>query len=152
MVKIKGKVLYHWKNPALRQDRCINNEAKEFIVEECKEASSGVVIWGKFNGEWSCNPWSCRALIRQLTEENKKLQTKLDRYRWIPVGERLPELFKVPHPHSEEVWIAGVALPNPPHTGWFERERGWRYGDGTVEIFPSHWMPIIPLDEKEKNV
>ncbi len=76
-----------------------------------------------------------------------ELKAKL---RWIPVSERLPKLFDIPHPHSARVLIylspdisemvGGVNI------GWLEKDRGWRYGDGTREIFPTYWMPITPLD------
>lgn len=82
----------------------------------------------------------------QFTKDKqiKQLQAALDKHRWIPVSES-PELFDIPHPHSKEVSITGV--PDI-YTGWFEKDRGWRHGDGTVEVFPTHWKPIH-LPEKE---
>jgi len=76
--------------------------------------------------------------LLELEAENKRLK---EENRWIPVSEK-PELFDVPHPHSEEVLIFGVEGMKR-LIGWFEKDRGWRYGDGTIEVFPTLWKPII---------
>lgn len=69
MSKPKGNIIYRWKNPHPRKYRILNNEAEEYIVIEDKEAVSGVVIYGKFNKEWTCGPWSANPLVRQLQAE-----------------------------------------------------------------------------------
>ena len=72
------KIIYQWKNPSSKTDRIRHNEAEEYAVVERKEASSGICIYAKFNDEWSPNPWSARALVRQILAENKRLRNILD--------------------------------------------------------------------------
>lgn len=49
---------------ARRQDM-----ASEYAIICDKKASAGIMVYGKFNGEWSANPWSTRFLIRELLEK-----------------------------------------------------------------------------------
>lgn len=72
------KIIYQWKNPSSRTDRIKHNEAKEYAVVEIKEASSGICIYAKFNDDWSPNPWSARALVRQILAQNKRLRETLE--------------------------------------------------------------------------
>ncbi len=72
------KIIYHWKNPHRRERRVMDNEASEYIIVENKEASSGIVVYGKFNDKWSANPWSSRPLIKQLRAENKELLERIE--------------------------------------------------------------------------
>ena len=75
---LNRKIIYRWKNPSLRKYRIMNNEAAEYIIVRENEASSGIVIYGKFNDEWSANPWSTRPLIKQLCNEIKELKKMKD--------------------------------------------------------------------------
>lgn len=73
----KGKIVYRWENPSSWQDRTKQNEAREFIVIQDDDANSGVITYGLFNDEWSCNPWNVRPLLRHIIEKNKQLQAEL---------------------------------------------------------------------------
>ena len=61
-----AKIIFQWKNPTEKRQRIINNEAEEYAVEENKEANSDIIIYGRYGPSWQANPWSARALVKQL--------------------------------------------------------------------------------------
>ena len=73
----------------------------------------------------------------------KQLQAELAEHRWIPVSERLPELFDLAHPHSADVLI--YTKDEEVYIGWYTHTppKGWRYDDGTFKANVTHWTPII---------
>lgn len=78
--------------------------------------------------------------ILRIFDEFQQLQAQLSAYRWRKVEEELPKIFDVPHSHSADVLI--YPIYGCVVIGWFEKDMGWRYGEGTIEKFPTHWMPI----------
>ena len=61
-----GEIVFRWENPSSRKDRIMSNEAKEYVVVKDQKAQSGVVVFGKYNDEWHCNPWNSRPVIREM--------------------------------------------------------------------------------------
>ncbi len=52
------------ESDARRQDM-----ADEYAVVAETNANAGVIIYGKYNGDWLANPWSTRFLVRELLGE-----------------------------------------------------------------------------------
>lgn len=50
---------------AMRQDM-----ASEYAVISDPQANGGLIVYAKYRGEWSANPWSTRFLIRVLLENS----------------------------------------------------------------------------------
>lgn len=78
----------------------------------------------------------------QLQDENEQLQAELEKHRWIPVTERLPE-------NIATVWILLYAKATEflcPNKGFYgEDENGWGWkilGDGLLTKV-TYWKPII---------
>jgi len=65
------KLIYAWDNPNPDYIRVHNNEAKAYAITKHKEASSGIIIYGKFGLEWIANPQSDRPLIKHLLNRIK---------------------------------------------------------------------------------
>ncbi|KKN07453.1 hypothetical protein LCGC14_1066790 [marine sediment metagenome] len=83
-----AKIIYRWLNPnPSRRARMIANEAKEYIVEENAEANSGIIVYGRYANETIANPWSTRALVKQLIDERNTL--KASRENLVDVLERI---------------------------------------------------------------
>jgi len=67
------------------EDAMWQDMADEYAVVVKSEANAGLIVYGKFNGEWKANPWSVRFLIRVLLENsgiclssfNKKFNPRL---------------------------------------------------------------------------
>ena len=65
-----------------------------------------------------------------------KLQAELDKHRWIPVSERLPEKTKEDLRPKLLVYNEdGIAVQE-----WRHYDFGWSFSDDTGE--PTHWKPI----------
>ena len=45
--------------------------AEEYVIEMVESADSGIVLWGKFRGDWVI-PWSARPVITKLLNESGK--------------------------------------------------------------------------------
>ena len=77
-----------------------------------------------------------------LKEENKQLQAKLDKHRWIPVSERLPEdntAVSIVMQREGATWL---------WIGWyFLSNKKWEVVDA-VRGNITYWKPII-LPEKD---
>ena len=88
-----------------------------------------------------------------LTESKKRkqgeewLQTELDKYRWIPVEERLPELIEnISNPHSKDVWA--IFDNKEPYKAVYSKAKGWFIYASyeTSDCYQdkiTHWKPII---------
>ena len=50
---------------AMRQDM-----ASEYAIVAEPKSNGGLIVYAKYNGEWSANPWSTRFLIRVLLENS----------------------------------------------------------------------------------
>lgn len=76
-----AKIIFQWKNPAEKRQRIINNEAEEYAVEDNKDANSGIIIYGRYGPAWQANPWSARALVKQLIAQLKAADVEVERLR-----------------------------------------------------------------------
>lgn len=76
-----AKIIFQWKNPAEKRQRIINNEAEEYAVEDSKDANSGIIIYGRYGPAWQANPWSARALVKQLLSQLASAQGEVERLR-----------------------------------------------------------------------
>lgn len=78
-------------------------------------------------------------------KEIERLRSELDKRKWIPVSERLPE-------HAEECI---VFAENDVCYGYYDyRVKAWRFtDDGFVfKVSPTHWMPLPEKPEiKQSN-
>jgi hypothetical protein len=50
---------------AMKQDM-----ASEYAIVAGPKANGGLIVYAKYQGEWSANPWSTRFLIRVLLENS----------------------------------------------------------------------------------
>jgi hypothetical protein len=50
---------------AMKQDM-----ASEYAIVADPQANGGLIVYAKYHGEWSANPWSTRFLIRVLLENS----------------------------------------------------------------------------------
>jgi len=48
---------------AMKQDM-----ASEYAIIDDPEANAGIIVYAKYRGEWTANPWSTRFVIRELLE------------------------------------------------------------------------------------
>jgi len=85
--------------------------------------------------------------------ELERLQTELDKYRWIPVSERLPEVFEnIRHPCSKDVLL--LTSNNGMHIGYYDKQKSWiiygsREKPERYQALIACWKPIIlPTEEK----
>lgn len=61
-------VIWRWTPPQEeRESPNYNDTADEYVIESNPEALSGIILWGKYHGEWVVNPGS-RQVIRELLE------------------------------------------------------------------------------------
>ena len=83
-----------------------------------------------------------------------ELTKELELHRWIPVGERLPKLFKnIPYPHSKDVLV--LFKTGHWYKAYYDGEANWvvySSHKNPVDYQESitHWEPIA-LPEKEKE-
>lgn len=49
-------------------DAKLRDMADEYAIISEPEANGGLIVYGKYSGEWTANPWSTRYLIRVLLE------------------------------------------------------------------------------------
>lgn len=64
------RIIFEWEVPEdypRDKSRC-DDIAEAYCITEDKKAASGIVIWAKYRGEWSCNPTSVRPLVKYLLE------------------------------------------------------------------------------------
>jgi len=59
-----GKISFDENDPHRHDD-----VAEEYAIEQCEDASAGLVVWAKYHGEWMANPWSERPIIAVLLAE-----------------------------------------------------------------------------------
>ena len=91
------------------------------------------------------------ATTHNLRREIKQLQAELEKHRWIPVSERLPELLiDIPHRHSNDLLLVYETLENTNTVviGCYDEENGWViYSSHQRPIYYqnqiTHWKPII---------
>jgi len=72
-------------------------------------------------------------LAQALIKKDKRLEAELERHRWIPVGERLPDDMG-DYLVSNGIWIERI---------WFDN--GWCYQKGAEfqdKSKVTHWKPI----------
>ena len=79
-------------------------------------------------------------------EDYEQLQTKLDKYRWIPVSERLPEFGKSVYLYIEN--DKSLQFIKAVKTGYRINHSMYSYCietncQGVVKNAVTHWMPII---------
>jgi len=63
------RVVYEWIVPESMRHDISEDIAEAYRVVENKMASCGILVYAKYKGKWEVNPWSTRALIRQLVTE-----------------------------------------------------------------------------------
>ena len=65
------KVLWRW-TPApewrAEANAAFADVADEYAVTEV-DIAPGVMLWAKYHGEWSANPWSARPVIMELLRQ-----------------------------------------------------------------------------------
>ena len=81
-------IAYRWK-PNLSDKRKLEDCADEYAIEKREGANAGIVIYGKFHGEWKANPLNLRHLVNHLIEkldfvenEGVVLGLKIARKKW----------------------------------------------------------------------
>lgn len=78
-----------------------------------------------------------------VCEENVDLQAELEQYRWVPVGERLPE-----EKHEVLIYYTYKTNQNSYEGIAFLHKKLWYSDDGKTTFTHeevTHWMPIPPL-------
>lgn len=83
VTEIEGKeVIFHCKpSPddfGLTKDTAWGQDlAEEYAVVKIEGIyCAGIMVYGKYNGEWKANPWSARFLIRVLLDKINVLPLK----------------------------------------------------------------------------
>ena len=51
------------------EDAMLQDLAEEYAVCADEKANAGLIVYGKYNGNWRANPWSTRFLVRDLLEK-----------------------------------------------------------------------------------
>ena len=80
--------------------------------------------------------------VASLEAENVALR---ERTRWIPVGERLPDVYRDEENRELIPFLVCVHEEGYPFRAVYDG-KGW--GDGAFKIYPTHWMPL-PAAPKE---
>ncbi len=83
--------------------------------------------------------------VKEDAKEICRLQDELDKYRWIPVAERLPEPTKETHPlQSPLVWLA-IIVENKivAVKAWYEKANNQWWDVYGEKVSGTHWKPII---------
>ena len=74
---VHGTVIYHVDVPAEEIAAYKYADiAEAYVVETHAEANAGCIVWGKYNGEWHCNPWSTRWLVLHLLKRLEPATTE----------------------------------------------------------------------------
>jgi hypothetical protein len=60
--------------PALHEH---DDQADEYIITRNPDASSGIVEYALYHGEWDCNPFTSRPIVRFLLAEIDRLKAEL---------------------------------------------------------------------------
>ncbi len=72
---MSDKEIYRWKLPEDHPNYTGHDDLpKAYKVEENDKATCGIVISGKYHGEWVTNPWNTRTLVKHLLDENAELR------------------------------------------------------------------------------
>jgi hypothetical protein len=66
-------VIWRWTPETKEFDendpRCNDDIAEEYAIGKIETADAGIILWGKYRGEWVVNPWSSRPVIVKLLSE-----------------------------------------------------------------------------------
>ena len=80
MDKISGKEVFRWTPPPDLRNNICDDVADEYVITEVAEASSGgIIMWAKYHGKWSANPWNTRTIVRRLLDMQAELEAANDR-------------------------------------------------------------------------
>jgi len=86
--------------------------------------------------------WIESNIITPLESENAALKAELDKHRWIPVGERLPENFKFNM--SKDVYV--IAGSKQLVSSYDYELKRW---NTSPYITVTHWQSLIPPEERK---
>ena len=105
------------------------------LCEECTNGSLCKLLY---------NPCPAKLVYTKLSqyEDTGLTPEEVQKMRWIPVEERLPEPTENPvlvHDYS------GVSV------AWHSKAMGWVYKTGFACVDVTHWMPLPQPPKEEKN-
>lgn len=92
----------------------------------------------------------CETELNEADDRIIELQAELDKHRWIPVEERLPQPTEKTHPQqSELVWLANITEDRMEAAkAWYEPADETWFDCFGKRVTGTHWKPII-LPEEE---
>ncbi|KKN33736.1 hypothetical protein LCGC14_0800550 [marine sediment metagenome] len=105
--------------------------------EKADEYEEGIYLIDKSRCKW--------------VKKCQEAEAELDKYRWIPVSEKLPEVpDEPPNASSETVWLI---YNGEAHYGYYTNFAGWwvygqRFQKRLNQKDITHWMPIPTLPLK----
>ena len=75
MSEISGKEVFRWTPPADMRTNVCDDIAEKYVITELPKATSGgIIIWAKYHGKWSANPWNTRTIVRRLLDMIAELE------------------------------------------------------------------------------
>lgn len=79
-------------------------------------------------------------IIEQSSLIEKELEAELDKYRWIPVEERLPEYGKAVLIKTTTSVVPRIGRHSPTIPQWATTDGLYFHGNGYKDV--THWMPL----------
>jgi len=65
------RIIFSWEAPSdypRHLSERGDDVAEAYCVTSCERASSGIVVYARWDGKWEANPWSTRPLIAHLLD------------------------------------------------------------------------------------
>ncbi|KKN47327.1 hypothetical protein LCGC14_0664330 [marine sediment metagenome] len=117
------------------------------LCENCTTLGDAQYI-ASGQGKTSTDDGCDKCMVDERDKIIEQLQAKLDKLRWIPVSEGLPE-------NIATVWVllkaeaTGILSPGMGFYGEDDEGMGWDILGPTILHEVTHWMPIILPDKEE---
>jgi hypothetical protein len=65
-------IVWRWTPPLELRADLMQDCAEEYFITECPTAIGGIVLYAKYHGHWTVNPWNTRHVLKELLRQVTK--------------------------------------------------------------------------------